>query len=88
MGAENPSKEWRAVHIGFEGDGLKIGGVDIWKQDWRRVKMNPLRLPHPAYPQQTHSYEVYDAGGETQIVRFAASELSNGVWGFYVPAQN
>jgi hypothetical protein len=26
---------WRAVHIGFENDGLRIGGVDVWAERWR-----------------------------------------------------
>ena len=76
---------WRDVHVGFEDDGLTIGDVDVWKNKWRPVNMEPLQLPHPSYPKQTHSYSVYDIGDSAAPVRFAASELSNGVWGFYIP---
>ena len=76
---------WRDVHVGFSGDGLTIGGVDVWKQRWRRTGEAVLELPHPAYPNQLHYYDVYEIGGIDAPVRFAAGELSNGVWGFYVP---
>jgi hypothetical protein len=43
-------------------------------------------LPHPAHPHQSHRYDIYDIGDGWNPVRFAVGELSNGVWGFYVPA--
>jgi len=78
---------WRNVHVGFEGDDLKIGGLDVWKHTWRSAGIEPLNLPHPSYPSQIHRYIIYDIGDERGAVRFAAAELSNGVWGFYVPTQ-
>jgi hypothetical protein len=77
---------WRDVHVGFEGDGVMIGGVAIWRQAWRRVGEAPLDLPHPGYPHQLHCFNIYQVGSVDDPVRFAAAELSNGVWGFYVPA--
>ena len=71
--------------IGFSIDDIKIGGLNVWQHDWRRVAVEPLTLPHPAYPKQMHRYEVYEIGDVAQPVRFAASELSSSVWGFYVP---
>ncbi len=76
---------WRDVHVGFEGDSLKIGGIEIWKQSWRPVSGLSVELPHPAHPAQRHRFDLYEAGIEARPVRFAAGELSNGVWGFYVP---
>ena len=75
---------WKYAHIGFEGDGAKIGGVSVWKSEWRGLGQS-VDLPHPSYPNQIHSYHVYDLG-EGSVVQFAAAELSYGVWGFYVPA--
>ena len=75
---------WRSVHIGFAHDGLKIGDVDVWTYEWRAVAGSLLRLAHPAYPRQIHTYRLFEAGDEGKSTRFAASELSNGVWGFYV----
>src|SRR5260221_3705230 len=70
---------WRAVHVGTEGDGLKIGGVDVWAGEdlWRRVKDIRLMLPHPSYLHQIHEYDVYEIGERQRPVRFATSELSN-----------
>jgi hypothetical protein len=76
---------WRNCHIGFQNDGLRIGGADVWAQHWRRVDTPALQLPHPTYPTQRHRYDIYEIGGLEHPIRFAVSELSNGVWGFFVP---
>lgn len=76
---------WRDVHVGLQGDGLKVGGLEVWKHEWRPAEVEALSLPHPSYPKQIHRYDVYDIGDAPRSVRFAAGELSNGVWGFYVP---
>jgi hypothetical protein len=44
-------------------------------------------LSHPQYPAQRHVMSVYEVADSDPAVRFAAGEFSNGVWGFYVPAQ-
>ena len=77
---------WRDVHVGVEDDGLKIGGLEVWKHTWRWTSEPALDLPHPAYPNQTHRYRICEIGDSANPVRFAAGELSNGVWGFLVPA--
>ena len=76
---------WRFVHIGFELAPFEIDGLDVWNQKWRQVTGDPVRLPHPTYPAQTHNYWIYDIGDTARPTRFAASELSAAVWGFYVP---
>lgn len=73
-------KRWREAHIGFEDDGVRIGGVEVWKAEWRSAGES-VELPHPAHPKQIHRYSVYEAENG---VKFAAAELSAGVWGFYV----
>lgn len=80
--------DWRVAHIGFEEDGAKIGGIEVWKETWRRVESAPVVLPHPAYPNQRHWYDIYEIGDVKTPVRFAVSELSAGVWGFYVPRRD
>lgn len=76
---------WRDVHVGFERDDLIIGGLKVWEESWRPVEGLRLIVPHPSYPQQRHAMPVYEMGDPKSPVRFAAGELSNGVWGFYVP---
>jgi hypothetical protein len=78
-------RPWRDVHVGFEADGLKIEGLEVWKHDWRSTDLQPIDLPHPSYRSQMHRYTIYEIGDAARSVRFAAAELSNGVWGFYVP---
>lgn len=75
---------WRPVHIGFDGDAVRIGGLEVWRHEWRPEPGPPVRLPHPTHPQQMHGYEVFLIGSEPKPVRFAAAELSNGVWGFHL----
>ena len=77
---------WKDVHVGFEGDDLNIGGIKVWQQNWRRTAEAAVHLPHPSYQNQRHRFEIYEAGPQDSPVRFAAGELSNGVWGFYIPA--
>ena len=77
--------EWRQAHIGFEMDDLHIGGLGVWSHAWRSVAGPPVRLAHPAYPEQLHDFAVQEIAEGERVVRFAVSELSNGVWGFYVP---
>lgn len=78
--------EWQPVHIGLENDGFSIDGVDIWSAQWDALGVDSVMLPHPAHPEQTHRFDVYRAKGPVADVLFAAGELSNGVWGFYVPS--
>lgn len=76
---------WQAIHVGLEKDGLLIQGLDVWNEDWRQTDAPSLKLPHPQHTQQRHTYQIYEIGPVDRPVRFAAGELSNGVWGFYIP---
>jgi hypothetical protein len=79
---------WRSEHVGFAQDGLTLGGRDVWAEGWRPMHEPPVHLPHPAHRQQIHRYEIFEIGPLATPVRFAASELSNGVWGFYTPTSS
>jgi len=79
---------WRVAHIGFANDGLTIAGIEIWRHEWRPVAALRLVLPHPTYPDQAHDFAIYAVDAGAVSARFAASEVSNGVWGFYVPAND
>ena len=77
-------KGWRTVGVVIEGQPLMIGSLNVWDHDWKRLLEPPLQLPHPSYPSQLHSMEVYEITDDNESVRFAAGELSANVWGFYV----
>jgi hypothetical protein len=76
---------WREAAIGWSIDPIEIGGLDVWKHEWRKIDVSSVDLPHPPYPKQIHRYDVWEIGPSDRPVRFAAAELSNNVWGFYVP---
>jgi hypothetical protein len=75
---------WRYEHVGAEGNGLMIGGVDVWRHEWRSTG-ETLQLPHPSFRSQLHSFAVREVGSLNHPIRFAVAELSAGVYGFYVP---
>jgi hypothetical protein len=79
---------WHVAHVGFYGDDLKLGGLSVWNEKWRRIDFPAAMLAHPAYPDQIERYDVWEIGDPARPVRFAACELSNGVWGFYVPGKS
>lgn len=78
-----PVPRWHAAHVGTERDGLVLDGLDIWALPWRRERSPQVTLPHPAHPAEMHAYTVYSVDDGRAATRFAAAELSNGVWGFY-----
>jgi hypothetical protein len=85
----SPPSGWDAAHVGFGHDDLVLGGLPVWSLPWRREPSGPVMLAHPAHPSQQHAFTIYSIDDGTRATRFAAAELSNGVWGFYrwiVPA--
>jgi len=88
MESDEFTKGWEPAHVGFEGAALSIGGINPWLHSelWRCVSPASIVVPHPSYPQQRHRASVYEITLQGKSIRFAATELSNGVWGFYVPS--
>jgi len=75
---------WKDVHVGIESDGLRIDGVEIWRHKWHSTGEPQLNLPHPSYRNQIHRYDICEIMDVGRSIRFAVSEVSNGVYGFYV----
>lgn len=80
----DPTDDWTAVGIVFDGDPIDLDGVNPWQYAWRSTGEVAL-VRHPAYPTQVHDVSVYEIEADGRTVRFAAGELSNTVWGFYRP---
>jgi len=78
---------WREVHVGIENDGLMIGGLDVWKHEWRQTDEPVVRLPPPrrGFTFTTIPCWIWEIGDVEHPIRFAAGEVSNGAWDFYVP---
>lgn len=74
---------WDVVSIGFELEPVEVGGINLWDVEWTGTGQK-VTVAHPSYPMQRHQMPVYEAAGTDPLVTFAAGELSNGVWGFFV----
>lgn len=48
------------------------------------ARYQTAEVPDPLYG-GTHTFRVYEIAVEGRTIRFAASEFSNSVWGYYVP---
>ncbi len=77
---------WKPVGVVAEGQPIRVGGLNPWNFEWHRMPADPVDLPHPSYPDQTHRMLLYEITSEGKSVTFAAGELSMNVWGFYVQA--
>ena len=77
---------WRFVPESGQSD-LEIGGLRVWKHKWRSTGEPAVHLPPPRYGLTftTHAFHIYEIGDISHPVRFAAGEISNGGWEFYVP---
>ncbi|MGA2797179.1 MAG: hypothetical protein ABSE63_06365 [Thermoguttaceae bacterium] len=78
--------EWKVIGACFEGEQINLNGVNPWNYSWRLVEANPVMLPHPCYASQEHRFFVYEIDSDIGTIKFAATELSAGAWGFYIPA--
>ena len=77
---------WRHVATVAEGDRVAIDGVDPWRSSWHASDEPAIVVAHPSWPSQRHHLRVYELHTQARVVRFAAGELSPGVWGFFVPS--
>jgi hypothetical protein len=76
---------WSVVGATFEGGSISLRGINPWEHEWTSLNRS-IVVPHPSYPSQRHAAQVYRVGGEGgDATVFAAGELSNGVWGFFLP---
>jgi hypothetical protein len=78
-----PPGGWEAAHVGFAHDELVLDGLPIWSLEWHPESWDRIPLPHPAHPTEQHGFTIYNVHDDSRATRFAAAELSNGVWGFY-----
>lgn len=74
------------MNIVQEGEPMLINGTNIWGGKWQLVDAPAVELAHHAYPGQLHRFRLYETENNGELLRFAATEVSANVWGFYVPA--
>jgi hypothetical protein len=78
-------REWKPLGVVEEGGALVVNGSNIWSGKWMPLNAPPVRLAHPMYAGQTHTYRLYRFEKDDIHFDFAAAELSPNVWGFYYP---
>lgn len=67
-----------------DGEKFEIEGLNVWAHEWRRENEEPKAEVSDPFYHQTFSFSVYHIETGGRRVRFAASEFSNCMWGFYV----
>jgi lauroyl/myristoyl acyltransferase len=75
--------EHRTLGIVREGEPLMIGRINVWDYKWFPESTEYLKLPGNDEIVSCVRYAVNTTVGRTY---FLATELSNGVWGFFDPA--
>jgi hypothetical protein len=78
------SRGWRFVGVVVDGQRVDVGGLNPWQFEWSATG-DRIEVPHPSYPAQRHTIDVWRIETDRDAVTFAAGELSNGVWCFYRP---
>ncbi|GAA3538423.1 hypothetical protein [Kribbella ginsengisoli] len=76
---------WTFEAIVQEGAPVDLAGANPWSADWVSVTVGNITVEHPSYPGQLHNLSVYKLAGQNPSIFFAAGELSNGAWAFYLP---
>lgn len=76
-------EQWCAVGVVAEGQEVIISGVNPWSFTWKRSPEPPLELAHPLHQTQRHLMGVFEIQIGSGTLRFAAAEVSAGVWAFY-----
>ncbi len=72
---------WTFVGAIPDGQSFKIDGIDVWKHEWTDTKER-VSVEDPLY-RQKFTFHVYEIRSSDKVVRFAAGEFSNCMWGFY-----
>jgi hypothetical protein len=77
---------WRFLKVVPDGQRFELDGANVWSIEWKRVPNQRAEIKDPLYG-QSYSFEIFEFTHEGKVVRFAAGEFSNCMWGFYEPLQ-
>ena len=75
---------WRAVGMCRDDDEFDFEGVNPWRYEWVS-QWERIVVAHPSYPAQLHDVDVWMIHAPDRVVRFAAGEMSNLAWAFFLP---
>ena len=75
---------WSSVGMCADGEIFDLEGLNPWNHEWVS-QSERIVVAHPFYPSQRHDVSVWVIHAPDRIVRFAAGEMSNGAWAFFLP---
>ena len=78
--------EWKLAGVVPDGREFKIQGVNVWSKKWNAIRNEFAHVQDPLY-KQPFTFQVYSIINDGVVIRFAAGEFSNCMWGFYVPTK-
>jgi hypothetical protein len=78
--------EWKFVGVVPDGRKLKIRGVNVWSQKWKATSETAY-VNDPLY-KKPFTFQVYTIINNGEVIKFAAGEFSNAMWGFYIMAED
>src|SRR5262245_44700855 len=76
------TSDWEFFGATPDGQSFQIGGLNVWKHDWRDTR-GRAHVKNPSY-HQDFTFHVYEIGSPCAVVAFAAGEFSNRMWRFCV----
>ena len=75
---------WKLYKVSNDNDNLEIDGIKVWSEGWIRIEGTVAEVKDPKY-KQDYIFQVFEIRKESKVIRFAAGEFSNTVWGIYLP---
>ena len=75
---------WRLAGMCWDGDEFDLAGLNPWQHEWIS-QGEQIVVAHPSYPSQRHAADVWVIRTPDRVVRFAAGEMSNLAWAFFLP---
>lgn len=79
MNAELSFTQWDWGIV--EGAPYQIQGIDIWSVEWRPIEYSAVAAKDPHY-RENRVLDLYEAQSLEGRFRFAAAEISPGMWVF------
>lgn len=75
---------WRSVGMCWDGEQFDLEGINPWEHDWVN-QSRQIVVAHPSYPGQRHTVDTWAIQTPARVVLFAAGEMSNLAWAFFLP---
>ncbi|MEI5673199.1 MULTISPECIES: hypothetical protein [unclassified Nocardioides] len=75
---------WSSVGLCWEGEEFDLLGIDPWGQDWVPLDRR-IVVAHPSRPAQRHCVDVWTVRTPEREVTFAAGEMPDLAWAFFLP---